>query len=59
MDSRKISISVEEDLLLIVDSERKKTGESRSGLIARLLRNWLESMQPCGRRSKKQQEPPR
>jgi len=42
MDAKKLSISLDEKLLNSVDKHRKTTGETRSGLIARLLRCWLE-----------------
>jgi metal-responsive CopG/Arc/MetJ family transcriptional regulator len=42
MNSKKLSISLERDLLQAIDRARKQTGESRSGLIARLLLAWME-----------------
>lgn len=44
MDSKKLSISLDARLLKQIDSARKRTGETRSGLIARLLRVWLEAV---------------
>jgi metal-responsive CopG/Arc/MetJ family transcriptional regulator len=46
MSAKKISISVESKLLATIDKVRRESGESRSGLIARLLRAWMES-QTC------------
>lgn len=42
MPYRKLSISVSEDLLQKVDSARMVLGETRSGLIQRLLICWMQ-----------------
>lgn len=56
MPYRKLSISVSEDLLQKVDVARQVLGETRSGLIQRLLICWmqdaglrqLETLKPLG-----------
>lgn len=56
MSHTKISISVSDLLLRQIDAARNTTGETRSGLIGRLLRGWLEAregevMPPASRTS--------